>query len=145
MDDPDLSARKHLAGSDPAFPARREEAYARIVTALDEALGPLGYRLKGSTWSRSSERGKSAVHLQRSRYGWEAEILLRFVTPDGEPPEGWDGDAEVPLAEFGGSGGETGRLAFLDVLESPTLLSCTIEALVSEALPWLEKHHLPEG
>ena len=38
MEDPDLSARKHLAGSDPAFPARREEAWGRIVAALNIGL-----------------------------------------------------------------------------------------------------------
>jgi hypothetical protein len=141
MDDPDLSARKHLAAHDPAFPARREEAYARIVAALDAVLLPLGYALKGGTWSRSSPLGKSAVHLQRSRYGWETEILLRFVTPEGAPPADWDGETDVTLDRFGDGTAGLGRLAFLDVIESPTLLSHTIEALQLEALPWLEKYH----
>ena len=83
--DEDLAARKHTAAHDPAFPARREAAYAAIIAALGQALEPLGYTLKGSTFSRATPQGKSAVHLQRSRYGWDAQIVLRFVTPEGAP------------------------------------------------------------
>ena len=145
MDDEDLAARKHTAAHDPRFPERREEAYQRIFAALDCVLVPLGYALKGSTWSRVTERGKSAVHLQRNRYGWEVQIVLRFVTPDGESPPEWD-DGEMTLERFGGGGGEDpGRLAFLDVLEAPATLSRTIDILVDEALPWLEELHLPQG
>ena len=99
MDDPDLSARKHLAGSDPAFPARREEAWGRIVTALDGVLGPAGYALARTTWSRVTPAGKSAVHLQRDRYGWDVRIVLRFVTPSGEVPDhpDWPGGEDVTL------------------------------------------------
>ncbi len=141
MEDEDLSARKHHAAHDPAFPGRREEAHARIVAALDGALRPFGYALKGSTWSRSSPHGKSAVHLQRNRYGWEVQILLRFVTPEGEPPAEWDED-EMTMERFGGGGGEDpGRLAFLDVLEKPAHLSRTIDILTLEALPWLDRLH----
>lgn len=140
MEDEDLAARKHTAAHDPAFPARREEAFARILAALDAALTPLGYALKGSTWSRISPRGKSAVHLQRNRYGWEVQILLRFVTPEGEPPPEWDGDET--MERFGGGGGEDpGRLAFLDVLEKPAHLSRAIDILTLEALPWLDRLH----
>ncbi|MDX5349434.1 MAG: hypothetical protein LPJ95_01835 [Paracoccaceae bacterium] len=143
MDDEDLAARKHSAAHDPAFPQRREEAHSLIVAALDAALVPLGYVLKGSTWSRISPRGKSAVHLQRNRYGWDVQILLRFVTPDGEPPAEWDED-EMTMERFGGGGGEDpGRLAFLDVLEKPAHLSRTIDILVDEALPWLDSLHDP--
>ena len=78
--DEDLAARKHTAAHDPAFPVRREEAHAAILAALTQALEPLGYALKGSTFSRTTSQGKSAVHLQRSRYGWDAQIVLRFVT-----------------------------------------------------------------
>ena len=38
MEDPDLSARKHLAAHDPGFPARREAAWGRIVAAVDAVL-----------------------------------------------------------------------------------------------------------
>jgi hypothetical protein len=147
MDDEDLAARKHSAANDPAFPARREEAYARIVTALDGALVPLGYALKGTTWSKSSPRGRSAIHLQRNRYGWEVQIVLRFLTPDGDPPDhpDWDEDGEISMERFGGGGGEDpGRLAFLDVLDSPAHLVRTVDILVDEALPWLETLHFPQ-
>lgn len=148
MDDEDLAARKHTAANDPAFPARREEAYSRIVAALDGALIPQGYALKGTTWSKSSALGKSAVHLQRNRYGWEVQIVLRFLTQDGEAPDhpDWDEDGEITLERFGGGGGEDpGRLAFLDVLERPAHLARTIDILVDEALPWLETLHFPQG
>lgn len=145
MDDEDLAARKHSAANDPAFPARREEAYGLILAAVDGALLPLGYALKGTTWSKSSARGRSAVHLQRSRYGWEVQIVLRFLTPEGEPPPDWDDD-EATMEQFGGGGGEDpGRLAFLDVLEKPEHLSRAIDILVDEALPWLEALHQPRG
>ena len=147
MDDEDLAARKHTAAHDPRFPERREEAYARIVAALDGALAPLGYRLKGCTWSRSSPQGRSAVHLQRNRYGWEAQIVLRFVTPEGDLPDhpDWAEGEDLTMERFGGGGGEDpGRLAFLDVLESPTTLSRTIDILVEEALPWLETMHFSQ-
>lgn len=146
--DDDLAARQHSAANDPAFPERREAAYGQIVAALDAALAPVGYALKGSTWSRTSSFGKSAVHLQRSRYGWEAQILLRFVTPMGEPPDhpDWDGEEDMTMVRFGGGGGEEpGRLAFLDVLEKPGHLARTIDILVTEALPWLEDLHRPRG
>jgi hypothetical protein len=147
MDDEDLAARKHTAAHDPAFPARREEAYARIVTALDEALTPLGYALRGTTWSKSSPRGRSAIHLQRNRYGWEVQIVLRFLTPEGGLPDhpDWNDAEDITLERFGGGGGEDpGRLAFLDVLHSPTHLARTVDILVDEALPWLETMHFPQ-
>lgn len=142
--DEDLAARIHTAANDPAFPARREAAYETIVAALDTALVPLGYALKGSTWSRISPRGKSAVHLQRNRYGWEVQLVLRFLTPEGEPPHhpDWEEGEDMTLVRFGGGGGEDpGRLAFLDVLEKPAVLARTVDILVDEALPWLETLH----
>ncbi|MBL9048907.1 MAG: hypothetical protein JNK19_02210 [Tabrizicola sp.] len=141
--DEDLAARKHTAAHDPLFPERREEAYGRVITAIDQALVPLGYQQKGSTWSRMSEHGKSAVHLQRNRYGWEVQILLRFVTPDGQPPATWDDD-EMTMERFGDAGDDPGRLAFLDVLDNPATLSRAISLLVDEAHPWLEELHFPQ-
>lgn len=146
--DDDLAARQHHAAHDPTFPARREEAFGLIVAALDRALVPLGYALKGSTWSRSSRQGKSAVHLQRNRYGWDVQIVLRFVTPEGEHPAhpDWDDGEDMTLVRFGGGGGEDpGRLAFLDVLDHPAHLARTIDILVDEALPWLEALHQTGG
>jgi len=149
MDDEDLAARKHGAAHDPAFPARREAAYAEIVGALDRALSAKGYVLKGTTWTRLLPEGRSAVHLQRSRYGWDVQIILRVLTLDGEPPAhpDWPGDEDMTLARFGGGGGgggeDPGRLAFLDVLEKPACLVRAIDILVEEALPWMETMHNP--
>jgi hypothetical protein len=148
MEDDDLAARKYAAAHDPAFPQRREDAYQAILTAVDAALAPQGYALRGSTWTRSTAAGKSAVHLQRNRYGWEVQITLRFLTPDGTAPDhpDWDDDGEITLERFGGGGGEDpGRLAFLDVLDRPAHLARTIDILVDEALPWLEGLHAPSS
>ena len=144
MDDPDLSARKHLAGSDPAFPARREEAWGRIVAGLDGLLAPAGYTLAKTTWSRVTEQGKSAVHLQRNRYGWDVQILLRFVTPDGDIPDhpDWPGGEDVTLAAFFEQAiSDPGTLAFIDVLDRPECLDLAIEILREQALPWFEALH----
>lgn len=144
MDDPDLSARQHLAANDPAFPARREEAWGRIVAALDGVLVPAGYALNGATWSKSSPRGRSAVHLQRSRYGWDVQIVLRFVTPDGEVPDhpDWPGGEDVTLAElFERAEGDPGTLAFIDVLERPECLDLAVDTLREQVLPWFEALH----
>jgi hypothetical protein len=148
MDDEDRGARIHTAANDPAFPARREEAYRVIVAALDGLLEPQGYALKGSTWSRISPQGKSAVHLQRNRYGWEVQIVLRFVTAEGTVPDhpDWPGDDDITLAQFfDHSERDPGTLAFIDVLEDPGCLSAALEILTEQALPWLEELHFPQG
>lgn len=144
MDDPDLSARKHLAGSDPAFPARREEAWGRIVATLAAVLEPAGYQLAKTTWTRISPRGKSAVHLHRDRYGWEVRIVLRFVTPSGEVPDhpDWPGGEDVTLAEFFEEAvTDPGTLAFMDVLERPECLDLAVEVLREQVLPWFDALH----
>jgi hypothetical protein len=144
MDDPDLSARKHLAGSDPAFPVRREEAWGLIVGALDGLLVPAGYTLAKTTWSRSTSAGKSAVHLQRDRYGWDVRIVLRFVTPSGEVPDhpDWPGGEDVTLAEFfEEAASDPGTLAYVDVLERPETLELALEILREQVLPWFEALH----
>ena len=144
MDDPDLSARKHLAANDPAFPARREEAWGRIVAALDGLLGPAGYASSGTTCSRVTSAGKSAVHLQRNRYGWDVQILLRFVTPSGEVPDhpDWPGGEDVTLAEFFEKAErDPGTLAFVDVLDQPDCLLLAVEILREQALPWFDALH----
>lgn len=147
MEDPDLSARKHLAGSDPAFPARREEAWGRIVAALDEVLGPAGYTFAKTTWSRVTPAGKSAVHLQRDRYGWDVRIVLRFVTPSGDVPDhpDWPGGEDVLLADFFERTAEDpGTLAFVDVLDRPECLDLAVEILRDQALPWFDALHFPQ-
>jgi hypothetical protein len=147
MDDPDLSARKHLAGSDPAFPAKREEAWGRIVSALAGVLEPAGYVLAKTTWSRMTAAGKSAVHLQRDRYGWDVRIVLRFVTQSGEVPDhpDWPGGEDVTLAEFfERAEGDPGTLAFVDVLERPECLDLAAEILREQILPWFAALHHEE-
>lgn len=144
MDDPDLSARKHLAANDPAFPARREEAWERIVGALDGVLAPEGYTVSGTTWSRVTAAGKSAVHLQRNRYGWDVQVILRFVTPSGEVPDhpDWPGGEDVLLAEFFEEAvTDPGTLAFVDVLERPECLELAAEILRDQVLPWFAALH----
>ena len=144
MDDPDLSARKHLAGSDPSFPVRREEAWGRIVAAVAEVLEPAGYALTKTTWGRVTAAGKSAVHLQRDRYGWDVRIVLRFVTPTGEVPNhpDWPGGEDVTLAEFFEEAiSDPGTLAFIDVLERPECLTLAAEILRDQVLPWFEALH----
>ena len=144
MEDSDLSARKHLAGSDPAFPARREEAWGQIVSGLDGVLGPAGYGLTRTTWNKVTAAGKSAVHLQRNRYGWDVQIVLRFVTPSGEVPDhpDWPGGEDVTLAEFFERvERDPGTLAFVDVLERPDCLDLAVEILREQVLPWFEALH----
>jgi hypothetical protein len=144
MDDPDLSARKHLAGSDPAFPAKREEAWGRIVAALDGVLAPVAYAFSGTTWRRVTDAGRSAVHLQRDRYGWDVRIVLRFVTPSGEVPDhpDWPGGEDVTLAEFfEEAASDPGTLAYVDVLERPECLELAVEILRDQVLPWFQALH----
>jgi hypothetical protein len=142
--DEDLAARKHTAAHDPAFPARREEAFATILSALRAVLEPEGYVLKGSTFSRTTPGGKSAVHLQRSRYGWDAQIVLRFVTPEGDASNhpDWPEDEDLTLWHFASDLSiEPGTLAFVDVLENPETLAVAINLLATRALPWLDALH----
>jgi hypothetical protein len=146
MQDEDLAARKHAAAHDPAFPERRELAFATILQALDAMLRPQGYALKGTTFSRSSARGRSAVHLQRSRYGWEAQIVLRFLRADGEVPAhpDWPEDEDLTLWHFAGDlPRDPGTLAFVDVLDDPAVLAAALDLLTAQALPWLDSLHQP--
>jgi hypothetical protein len=142
MDPEDLAARKYAAAHDPAFPARREQAFAAILQALQTALDPEGYALKGSTFSRTTPGGKSAVHLQRSRYGWDAQIVLRFVRPDGSVPADWPEDEDLTLWHFAAdAASDPGTLAFVDVLEEPVSLTVALDFLMTRALPWLDALH----
>lgn len=144
MQDEDLAARKHAAAHDPAFPERREAAFAVILSALSDLLGPLGYGLKGTTFSRLSARGRSAVHVQRSRYGWDAQIVLRFITAEGHPPDhpDWPEDEDLTLWHFAPDHPhDPGTLAFVDVLDDSARLSLALDLLTTRALPWLDTLH----
>jgi hypothetical protein len=148
MDDDEIAFRRHKAANDPAFPTMREEAWGKIVSALDRVLGPAGFALTKTTWSRVTPAGKSAVHLQRDRYGWDVRIVLRFVTPDGDVPDhpDWPGGEDVALAEFFEQAvSDPGTLAFIDVLEQPERLDQVLEILREQVLPWFEALHFPQG
>jgi hypothetical protein len=131
----DDSARIHRASQDRAFPAKREAAVAAICAAISD------------TWSRQSAAGKSAVNLQRNRYGWECYINLRFLTVEGTLPEGdlWADDDDVRIARFYGPGEERGpepgAISYLDVHEDAGSLDEPMMVLRERALPWLDAHH----
>lgn len=142
MPNEDQSARIHRAANDPAFPDQREAACATIVSALDSLLTPKAYTRKGTTWTRATPQGKSAIHLQRSRFGWDAQIALRFLTPDGAPPATWPEDDDLHLAYFlPDAEADPGTLAYLDITENPERLAEAIEIISETALPWLDAYH----
>jgi hypothetical protein len=124
----DDSHRIHLAANDPAFPAQREAAFQVISDAITAVVAPLGYHQVGSTWRRETASGRSAINLQRSRYGFDAVITLRFLLPDGSPLDhgAWVDTPEIPL------------IAFCD---DPACLDMPIAVLRDHALPWLDAHH----
>lgn len=144
MATPDNDHRIHLAANDPAFPAKREAAFAVIVAAVAGVVEPLGYGLRGSTWARETTAGKTAVNLQRSRYGFDAVISLRFLRPDGTVPDSglWADDDEVTLAAFApDAASDPGVISYLDVHENPACLDHPMAILRDHALPWLDAHH----
>ena len=111
---------------------------------MDGVLRPAGYVLTRTTWNKVTAAGKSAVHLQRDRSGWDVRIVLRFVTPSGDVPDhaDWPGGEDVALAEFfERAEGDPGTLAFIDVLEKPECLDLAVEVLREQVLPWFEALH----
>ena len=148
----DNAARIHIAANDPAFAQKREAAVQAIAHAIAAVAIPFGYAQKGTTWARSTATGKSAVHLQRGRYGFDACINLRFVTPDGNVPESpvWQDGEDIRIDRFYLPGenpdGQNATMAYLDVIENPERLAMAIRILKNRALPWLDAHHtgLPE-
>ena len=142
MPDEDQSARIHRAANDPAFADQREAAYLTIVSAIAALLSPLGYALKGTTFTRTTSAGRSAVHLQRSRYGWDVQIALRFLTTAGTPPPTWPEEDDLHLRHFDPQAtADPGTLAYLDITDHPERLRQAIEILSETALPWLDAHH----
>ncbi len=143
----DDSVRIHRASQDRAFPAKREAAVGAICAAIGDVVTPLGYVRRGDTWSRTSVAGKSAVNLQRSRYGWECYINLRFLTPDGDGLDGglWAEDGDLRIGLFylpqEGRGPEPGVIFYLDVHEDAGSLGEPMAVLRERALPWLDAHH----
>jgi hypothetical protein len=145
--DPDQSHRIHIAANDPAFAAKREAAVATICAAIDDAVIPAGYTRKGTTWVRETTQGRTAINLQRSRYGFEAYLYLRFLTPDGAYPTTgvWAQDDDIRIAHFylltEGTGPEKGVIYYLDVHQEPSSLDQPLHILKTRALPWLDAHH----
>jgi hypothetical protein len=139
----DDSHRIHLAANDPAFPAQREAAFAVISETITTTLAPLGYMQVGSTWRRETVAGRSAISLQRSRYGFEAAITLRFLLPDGSPLEEgpWAEAPEIPLSAFCTTLPDPGLIRYIDVRDDPACLKRPMQILHDIALPWLEQHH----
>ena len=143
---PDHSHRIHIAANDPAFAAKREAAVALICQAITDVATPMGYVRKGTTWARETPRGKSAINLQRSRYGFTAYINLRFLAPDGNSPNFgvWAQDDDIRIARFylptEGIGLEDGVLTYLDVFETPDCLIEPMHILATRGLPWLDAH-----
>lgn len=147
----DNSARIHIATNDPEFPGKREAAISRICAAISDVALPLGYKQKGTTWSKSSSLGRSAINLQRSRYGFSATINLRFVSADGTALQSgdWADSGDITLSHFRlpheGPLLEDGDIFYLDVCVSPGGLDLPIHILAHRALPWLEAHHTVSG
>jgi hypothetical protein len=136
--------RIHLAANDPAFPAQREAAFAVIADAITAVVAPLGYTQVGSTWRRETAAGRSAINLQRSRYGFDAVLTLRFLLPDGSPPDrgAWADAPEIPLIAFcQGAVSDPGVITYLDVRDNPACLDVPMAVLRDHALPWLDAHH----
>jgi hypothetical protein len=143
----DDAHRIHIAANDPDFPAKREAAVTLICAEIDAIATPMGYTRKGTTWSRSSLHGRTIINLQRSQYGWHADINLRYILPNGEAAHSgaWaDGD-DLHIGQFfqpdEGCGLEPSRIAYLDVSEDPATLDLPLHILRTRALPWLDAHH----
>jgi hypothetical protein len=142
---PNDDHRIHIAANDPAFPAKREAAFALMTAAIDAIA--TGYARRGTTWSRSSARGRTIINLHRNQYGWHATITLRFLLPDGTAAQHgiWADTDEVTLGQFHhlaeGDSKDVGQIAYLDVANDPSHLDLPMQVLHTQALPWLEAHH----
>ena len=143
----DTSTRIHIAASDPTFPAKREAAVALICAAITTIATPFGYTQTGTNWARSTHAGRSVINLQRSRYGWDCCINLRFLAPDGTYPanSAWLTDDDIRIDRFylptEGHSTDKGVLIYLDVQADPASLDQPMQILRDRALPWLDAHH----
>ena len=102
--------------------------------------GPfLGYTCTGTIWSRTTPQGRSAINLQRSRYGFTAGIPLRFLLPNGTAPTHsiWAQDADIKLENFTtvAVGHSLANIAYLDIIENPARLDLPMHILATHALP----------
>ena len=135
MHSDDNSHRIHIAANDPGFPAKREAAVALICAAITDIATPVGYTCKGTTWSRTTPQGRSAINLQRSRYGFTASITLRFLLPDGtSPTEGiWAQDDDITLQNFTDAtdGPDLANIAYIEIIENPASLDRPMHILAN--------------
>ena len=149
----DDSARIHRAASDPTFPAKREAAVQMICAGITAITTPLDYIQTGTNWARRTGAGRSVINLQRSRYGWDCAIILRFVTAAGSLPDGadWQDGEDIGIGRFylptEGQSTEPGVLTYLDLHDNRVDFDLAMQILKERALPWLDAHHasLPAG
>jgi hypothetical protein len=145
---PDPDARIHIAAHDPDFPRKREVAVDAICAAIEAVAGPAGYNRIGTTWTRQTDIGKTAVHLQRSRYGFDATVILRFLPKSDRDLRGsiWNDETDIPLARFfppadADPSSRPSVIYYLDVYDDPASLAQPMRLLEDRALPWLDAHH----
>lgn len=138
---PDPGVRVHMAAHDPAFPQKREAALAMICARIDALATDFAHIRTGTTWARQSARGKTALHLQRSRYGFDATLTLRFLPAPDIDLTGtlWDADDDITLDQFDTA--RPGTICYIDVHDDPATLDRILQILQSRALPWLDAHH----
>jgi mannose-6-phosphate isomerase-like protein (cupin superfamily) len=118
-----------------------------ICAAISAIAGPMGYTQKGTTWARETAAGKTAINLQRSRYGFDAYINLRFVTPEGDLPGTaiWQDGDDIRIDRFylpaEGQRPDLDAISYMDVHDNPACLALPMNVLRMRALPWLDAHH----
>jgi hypothetical protein len=137
----DNAVRSHIAASDPAFPAKREAAVVAILAAVDGVARAHGFVQKPQSWAKAGPLGAVSLHLQRSRFGFEAQINLGFAPASGTARGAWEQDDFLPLGRFYTEGSlAPGALIYLDVLADAATLAKAMQVLDDRALPWLLAH-----
>jgi hypothetical protein len=143
----DNAVRTHIAASDPAFPAKREAAMIAILAAIEPVAAAHGFTKKAKSWAKTGPLGLVSLHVQRSRFGFEAVLNLCFQPTSGEPPGPWARDDFVPLGQFYAgvsAGGDrpdgADGLVYLDIHDNAAALDAAMQVLANAALPWLLAH-----
>lgn len=127
------------------FPEKRKVAVKRINDALKTALLPLGFAQNKGIFTRDIGTRKGIVRLERSRYGFEAMIIITIEGP--APMFGAQGPKTVQLHEFLRrderpplSDGGSGWIEYLMVYQDAAALDPHIKLLLECGLPWLMAH-----
>lgn len=141
---PDNAVRMHIAASDPDFPTKREAAVNAILAAMDRVAEQHGFTKKTKSWAKVGPLGLVSLHLQRSRFGFEAYVNLGFQ-PLSEDLQGpWAQDPFVRLGRFYPAIPDTANdqdaLIYLDVQGDSACLDPAMTILSDRALPWLLAH-----